>query len=39
LANSFAAEGRYRQGFGENYEGKSHFEGLGVDGRIILKWI
>ena len=32
-------EERYIQGFGWKSEERGHSENLGIDGRIILKWI
>jgi hypothetical protein len=32
-------EERWVQGSGGKSEGKRHLEGLGIDGRIVLKWI
>jgi hypothetical protein len=32
-------EERCTQGFGGEPEGKNHLHDLGIDGRIILKWI
>jgi hypothetical protein len=31
------SEEKYIQGFGEYNCGKNHLEGIGIDGRIILK--